>query len=233
MSQPNPSLLQHPITTPPADQINGPGQHTLPPSPSTNTVQLRVGGMTCASCVNSIESVVKSLVGVSDAVVSLLLDSATVHYDDRLSADRIRDAIEEIGYEAEVVNVRTSDHIPSTAASVSEVASVPLHISGMTCASCVQSLETHLRSQPFVTSVVVNLLTESAIVHFTNTGLYGDEGDVIAKIVAAVEEIGYQARISARNKKVSELAQILRGLVDCKECCKNMAALATTVLGTK
>jgi len=79
MSQPNPSLLQHPITTPPADQINGPGQHTLPPSPSTNTVQLRVGGMTCASCVNSIESVVKSLVGVSDAVVSLLLDSATVH----------------------------------------------------------------------------------------------------------------------------------------------------------
>ena len=62
-------------------------------------VVVRIGGMTCAMCVATIEKALKSLEGVKEASVNLGTESARVVYDSGItSLEDIRRAIEETGY---------------------------------------------------------------------------------------------------------------------------------------
>jgi Cu+-exporting ATPase len=67
--------------------------------PST-TLDLGVGGMTCASCVGRVERALKKLPGVQDAVVNLATESARVTYapSEQMEA-QIRRAVRNAGYE--------------------------------------------------------------------------------------------------------------------------------------
>lgn len=58
--------------------------------------------MTCASCVNTIESFLQTTPGVVKATVSLLAERAEVEYDPSQIDDpeAIRTAIEDVGYTA-------------------------------------------------------------------------------------------------------------------------------------
>ena len=63
------------------------------------TAELKIEGMTCASCVKTIEKVVSGLEGVHDIRVNLSFENARVEYDPaRLPMERIKEKIEEIGY---------------------------------------------------------------------------------------------------------------------------------------
>ncbi|EPQ59221.1 heavy metal translocatin [Gloeophyllum trabeum ATCC 11539] len=64
-----------------------------------------VGGMTCASCSNTITELVSQLPGVTDVVVNVLGKSASATIEQRKFADTIVETIEDAGYEAEVVAV--------------------------------------------------------------------------------------------------------------------------------
>ncbi|MBD3258507.1 HAD-IC family P-type ATPase, partial [candidate division GN15 bacterium] len=67
----------------------------------TAELQLKIGGMHCASCVNSIEHGVRELGGVSDCRVNLAVQSASVKYDGSvLSQDTIIERIRQLGFEA-------------------------------------------------------------------------------------------------------------------------------------
>ena len=74
--------------------------------PVVETTTIRVGGMTCASCVARVERAIEALEalpGVIKATVNLSTESARVEYlPDTLSRERIAQAIGEAGYEAEV-----------------------------------------------------------------------------------------------------------------------------------
>jgi Cu+-exporting ATPase len=72
--------------------------NTLTASPST--LDLGVGGMTCASCVNRVEKALKTVPGVQDATVNLATESARVVFEpsDEIEA-RIRRAVRNAGYE--------------------------------------------------------------------------------------------------------------------------------------
>lgn len=62
------------------------------------TVLLKVEGMSCGHCVNSVEGAVKSI-GASGKV-DLNAGSVTVEYDDsKVSLDAIKAAIEDQGYD--------------------------------------------------------------------------------------------------------------------------------------
>jgi Cu+-exporting ATPase len=67
--------------------------------PST-TLDLGVGGMTCASCVGRVERALKKLPGVQDAVVNLATESARVTYapSEQMEA-QIRRAVRNAGYD--------------------------------------------------------------------------------------------------------------------------------------
>ena len=63
--------------------------------------QFRIGGMTCAACVNSVEGILKKLPGVEKAVVALATSLGEVEYDPTaISKDEIVQAIEDAGFEA-------------------------------------------------------------------------------------------------------------------------------------
>ncbi len=65
----------------------------------TKEAIIRIGGMTCAMCVATIEKALKSLEGVKEATVNLGTESARVVYDPQmLGLEEIRHAIEETGY---------------------------------------------------------------------------------------------------------------------------------------
>ena len=67
----------------------------------TTELTLKIDGMHCASCVNSIEKGVSDLPGVASCKVNLALSSAVVSYDTgRANQNKIIDKIKELGYGA-------------------------------------------------------------------------------------------------------------------------------------
>ncbi|MGD2082424.1 MAG: copper ion binding protein, partial [Chromatiales bacterium] len=70
--------------------------------PRTAHLDLRVGGMTCASCVARVERALLRQPGVTGATVNLATGKASVDYlPGSVDAADLRSAIEEAGYQAE------------------------------------------------------------------------------------------------------------------------------------
>lgn len=86
-------------------------------------LSLPISGMTCASCVSHVESALKDLPGVGDVVVNLATNKATLNYDpQKVNLADMQRAVDDVGYA-----VPTSE--------------LTLDVSGMTCASCVDHVE--------------------------------------------------------------------------------------------
>jgi len=60
---------------------------------------LKVEGMSCGHCVNSIESSVGELKGVSSVQVDLANNEVTVEFDNEATLNDIKETIEDQGYE--------------------------------------------------------------------------------------------------------------------------------------
>ncbi|RKO90699.1 heavy metal-associated domain-containing protein, partial [Blyttiomyces helicus] len=88
---------------------------------------LSVKGMTCQSCVSSVTSTVKSLPGVSSAVVDLAGERADVTYDPSLlSPEDIAAAINDSGFEANL-------ELGTTTGKLGSAGSYRVSVKGMTC----------------------------------------------------------------------------------------------------
>jgi Cu+-exporting ATPase len=72
--------------------------------PSENTIELKIDGMTCASCVNRVEKALRRVPGVEDASVNLATERASVRYLGNVDiVDHLIGAVEQTGYEAKPV----------------------------------------------------------------------------------------------------------------------------------
>lgn len=67
------------------------------------SVDLQVGGMTCASCVGRVEGALKKVPGVQNAVVNLATERASVQLQGSVDVSSLIAAIEKAGYEAQPV----------------------------------------------------------------------------------------------------------------------------------
>ena len=69
------------------------------------TQQLKVTGMTCGGCTNSVTKALKAVNGVADVNVSLSNSQATVQYDEMLtSPEQLKSAVIKAGYGLDASN---------------------------------------------------------------------------------------------------------------------------------
>ncbi|KAI0702855.1 heavy metal translocatin [Cytidiella melzeri] len=149
--------------------------------------------MTCASCINTITRCVSDIPGVSEVAVNLLGKSATVLVDDASRADAVVEAIEDAGYEAEVVSVQSTKPKPSRAKdqprnNFDGPFYLTLSVGGMTCSSCTTTITSLLDGMPGVSEAALSLVGKSAAALIQRK-------DLAEQIVQTIEEAGYEADI--------------------------------------
>ncbi|KAK1441273.1 hypothetical protein QVD17_07119 [Tagetes erecta] len=154
---------------------------------SVTKIQVRITGMTCAACSNSVEGAIMSLNGVVSASVALLQNKADVVFYPHLLTDvDIKNAIEDAGFEAEILQEQAATTKPKSAGTLVG----QFVIKGMTCAACVNSLEGILRKLPGVKRAIVSLATSLGEVEYYPLLISKDE------IVNAIEDAGFEASLA-------------------------------------
>ncbi|KAL4897254.1 E1-E2 ATPase-domain-containing protein [Aspergillus ambiguus] len=163
--------------------------------PDQWNAHISIGGMSCASCVNSITNEVKHLDFVKDVTVNLLTNSAVVVVNGpRSNVGKVVEQIDDIGFEASLSEVRQINTPGPTAKPSTYVAEIA--IGGMTCGSCAGAITRGLEELPFVIDVSVNLLSQSGRVEF-------EHRDQIDGIIEKIEDLGYDASLSTLHPKGS------------------------------
>ncbi|KAK9240244.1 hypothetical protein V1525DRAFT_370438 [Lipomyces kononenkoae] len=140
-----------------------------------------VGGMSCASCSNAITEAAKEIHGVLEIRVDLLGQSASAMLARKDLADDVKAAVEDLGYDCDLIEVLPVGR-PS---SDQKTWKVTASIGGMTCAVCVNALTEAFQSLDFVEETNISLLTNSG------TFIVNDPSklDVIRD---TIEDIGYE-----------------------------------------
>jgi len=78
---------------------------------SQEKVTLVIKGMTCGSCVGRVERSLNKVPGVSETVVNLSTELATVHFNpEKTNPDRLLDAVQDAGYEGFVLKENASPY---------------------------------------------------------------------------------------------------------------------------
>ncbi|MBN4078378.1 heavy metal translocating P-type ATPase [Gammaproteobacteria bacterium AH-315-C21] len=180
-----------PFPTKNADILKGEGKEnaakktkTKNPAAKTSVVTLPVEGMTCASCVKTIEGALNKAEGVAKAVVNFATEKATIEFDPQaLTESDLVKIIEGTGYR--VAGAREK---------------VTFKLGGMTCASCAQTIEKALNKADGVFEAAVNLATEQAVIEF-DAGVTGP-----ANLEQVIEGAGYRVV-----KKEGELKEKEKG----------------------
>jgi len=133
----------------------------------TSKVTLRVGGMSCASCVATIEGALSNLKGVSKAQVNFAAQKAQVEYDPaETNLEQVARTIEDVGYEV----------VPDE---------LSLSVFGMRSAHCEDVVKEGLENLPGVVRAEPNSSTETAYVWY--------HGGIVspAEIKDMIRDLGY------------------------------------------
>jgi len=134
---------------------------------------LKIKGMSCASCAKAVENSVGRLNGVSSATVNLVSEKLDVKFDENVTdIANIIDAVKKAGYDV----AEEPDK---------GFAEILVHVSGMSCASCANTVEKTVKKLPGVKDAAVNLVSGMAKVVYDHS-LTG-----IREIKNAIEKSGY------------------------------------------
>lgn len=129
----------------------------------SNTLDLGITGMTCATCSNRIEKALSKKNGIIKGSVNLATEEAKVEFDPtKITTSEIVQTIKNTGFDVVTSNIELS-------------------ITGMTCATCVGRIEKSLAKLDGVVNAQVNLATEVAKVEYYPTILTNT--DIINKIL--------------------------------------------------
>ena len=130
-------------------------------------ISIPIKGMTCASCVSHVQHALEEVSGVEEVNINLATEKATFTLGSKaVELDKLVYAVEDAGY-----GIGTEK--------------VTLNIGNMTCASCVNHVESALKEVEGVMSASVNLATERATIEYV-PGVAG-----ISDLRHAVEDSGY------------------------------------------
>ncbi len=130
--------------------------------------ELKISGMSCATCSLTVEEALSRVEGVSSARVNLGTETAVVEYNpSQVRFPVLERAVVDAGYAVENEQVA-------------------IRVGGMMCAVCVETIEQALLGLEGVVAAQVNLGTEQAYV------TYNPRMVTLADIRRTIEEAGYQ-----------------------------------------
>ena len=157
-----------------------------------------IEGMTCASCVQTVEKAAKKVRGVTQASVNLATEKLSIEYDEpTFSVENLQKAVDNSGYELIAQEGKTQTFA----------------IEGMTCASCAQTIEKAVGKLSGVDKASVNLATEKMQVSYNPSAIS------VSDVTGAVSNSGYAAvlettdtqdnsRAEKREKKEKRMKQL-------------------------
>ncbi|MEM3065116.1 MAG: heavy metal translocating P-type ATPase [Candidatus Nitrosotenuis sp.] len=134
----------------------------------TKRTAIKIGGMHCAGCVNSIQNYVMDLPGVKKCEVNLAAEKAVLEFDpSSINLNKIEDAIQDVGYK--VIYEKLT-----------------LKLSGITDSSDADNLEKRLQELEGVKYASVNYGNSQAIVEYNQALLS------LSDIRQFISKLGYQ-----------------------------------------
>uniref|UniRef100_A0A2C9KE23 P-type Cu(+) transporter n=2 Tax=Biomphalaria glabrata TaxID=6526 RepID=A0A2C9KE23_BIOGL len=140
---------------------------------------LNISGMTCASCVATIEKNVGKMEGVHKILVSLMAQRAEVTYDPAyVLPSQVANKVEDLGFSASVAEGEAVGR-----------GTCELTILGMTCSSCVNRIESEMKKKNGILSASVALATETGKFTF-DSELTGPRD-----IIEAIKSLGFEAKL--------------------------------------
>ncbi|KFV71107.1 Copper-transporting ATPase 2, partial [Dryobates pubescens] len=207
-----------------------------PPQDVTRMAIIRIDGMTCNSCVQSIERAVSQREGVQHVAVSLAGRAGTIHYDPAVTnGEELRAAIEDMGFDASVLTAtqpqapelphqgcasdarQDSPHLDGPDQhSRATAAKCFLQITGMTCASCVSTIERNLQKEDGIVSVLVALMAGKAEVKYRPELLQPPD---IAQLIC---ELGFEATVMEDQAEAEGKVELLITGMTCASCVHNI-----------
>ncbi len=180
------------------------GYAAVPAAEHTESpLQFDLQGLHCGNCVNKLTKHLEAI----DQIEDLNVTKESLSLMTTLSSEEIINKVAEVGYTAIPVEkgaveepamsekvapstMEPAEEIPPTVNQIEpsdkqDQVSTHLLIKGMTCASCVSSVEKALLSVEGVSKAQVNLAEQSALVI--------SQQDVSSELVSAIKDAGYQA----------------------------------------
>lgn len=136
--------------------------------PEKTSAEIKIAGMHCATCAITVEEALASVKDIDRASVNFGTETARVEFDpSKVTLKEIETAVKDAGYDT--INQ-----------------GVTLRVGGMMCATCVETIETALKSLPGVIEAGVNLGSETARVTYNPSITTTDD------MKKVIEDAGYQ-----------------------------------------
>ncbi|KAG5984896.1 hypothetical protein E4U55_002651 [Claviceps digitariae] len=190
--------MASPHTAIPPGDAGGAGA-TLSVSRSSHlaTTTLSVEGMTCGACTSAVEAGFKDVGGVGSVSVSLILERAVVMHDPQIiSAEKVREIIEDRGFDAQVLSTDLPSPVVSRFAERkdrpskgSELVTTTIAVEGMTCGACTSAIEGGFKDVAGVQSFSVSLLSERAVIEHDPSIVTPEQ------VVEIIEDRGFGAEL--------------------------------------
>jgi Cu+-exporting ATPase len=176
---------------------------TTPAGPTAHmaTTTLKVEGMTCGACTSAIESGFQGVAGVGNVSISLVMERAVVQHDPNvISADDVKEIIEDRGFDAEVLSTdlpatpTTDAHFLSDSEDDEVDASqqwstTTLSVGGMTCGACTSAVEGAFKDVAGIKSFSISLLSERAVIEHWPKIISSDQ------LAETIEDVGFDAKV--------------------------------------
>uniref|UniRef100_A0A8B9GD91 Copper-transporting ATPase 1 n=1 Tax=Amazona collaria TaxID=241587 RepID=A0A8B9GD91_9PSIT len=197
--------------------------------PLTQVVVINIEGMTCNSCVQSIEGVISQKAGVKSIHVSLTNHNGAIEYDPlQTCPEDLRSAIEDMGFDASLPGndpspeVQLESHRTEPLSKVSPahlvrqeaktVSKCYVQVTGMTCASCVANIERNLRREDGIHSILVALMAGKAEVRYNPAVIHP------SAIAELIRELGFGATVMENCGEGDGILELVVRGMTCASC---------------
>ncbi|KAI1334340.1 putative copper-transporting P-type ATPase [Xylariaceae sp. FL0016] len=167
---------------------------------SVATTTVAIEGMTCGACTSAVEGGFVGMDGIVRFNISLLAERAVIAHDPtKITAEKIAEIIEDRGFGAEILST-----VHDVADSAGSSSTAQFKIYGEPGAARAKSIEETLLALPGVSSAKLSMSTGRLTVSH-QPGVTG-----LRTIVAAVEELGFNALVADNDDNNAQLESLAK-----------------------